>query len=1170
MKSLFLILSLFFATNVSAQQGLIASYLRLQPSTLPTVCSEGDLRFGSSNNLLNYCSSGNSWNSVGSGGGGGGTWGSITGTLSSQTDLQNALNLKSNIASPTFTGTVTAPTFSGALSGNASTATALAANPTDCTSNQYATTIAANGNLTCATVNYNQLGGVLPNPSSSTLGGVESLAAVSHNFLTSITTSGVPVAAQPAFTDISGTATNAQTTATSSNTASAIVARDGSGNFTAGTITAALTGNASTATSATNFSGSLVGDVTGTQGATVVGKINGTSLAGLSTGILKNTTTTGVPSIAIAADFPTLNQNTTGTASNISATSNSTLTTLSVLNLPVSQLSGVLPIASGGTDNGTLGVTAGGVLYTDGTEFQNVGAGTTGQVLSSNGASAPSWITNTPSFSGLTTGGVVYATSSSAVTSSAAGTSGQILQSNGTSAPSWTSLSSSGTAPTIQKFLSSSGTYTLPTGPSPLYIRIVMIGAGGGGAGSGGGGTNGGAGGNTTFGTSLLVGNGGSGGISGGSTTPAAGGTASLGSGPIGLALAGAAGQSENTLVAGAGGNGASTPLSGGGAGGAVNGIAGTANSGAGGGGGGGGVNSGGAGGGAGGYVDAIITSPSSTYSYAVGAAGTAGTAGTGGAGAVGGSGIVTVYEYYSPPVLGGGGLSLLAFGSSPNANGATVSGSNFTLQPASGSFPGGVSTTTQTFAGSKTFGASAGDAQTIGASSSTANHQINGGVNYTTHTVTGSTYTVDNSTTDYMIFADSTSNPIAITLPTATNGRELIIEDKTGQAVNNNVTIIPASGTVNGAAKIIIGAPYSGYVLTSDGTNWVAVPMGGMNAWAFGDGADGSVSITSGTTTLTRDMYYQNLTISGTGVLKTANFKVFVAGILNLTGAGTGAITQSGGNGGNGANSVTGGSAGALIAATAQTLGVGTVGIIGGAGGTSTGAQGAASTTTSPGQGGPPGATLVGGSGSSNVGGAAGAGGAATNGASFNRFAFDLIRGAATFQSGVGGRGGNGGGGDASVAGGGGGGGGAGGNIIYIAANLIKTNGAATSAVQSLGGNGGNGGSPASGTAGGGSGGPGGGGGWIYLAYGLKLDAAATSVLDVSGGTGGAGGNGTFSGASGGGGGGGGGGGRITVFNVNTGVGSETFGGTPVVGNSGSTTTGGGTKAGQATQVTF
>jgi len=48
------------------------------------------------------------------------------------------------------------------------------------------------------------VGADLPNPSATTLGGVESLAAVTHNFLTSISTSGVPTQAQPAFTDISG------------------------------------------------------------------------------------------------------------------------------------------------------------------------------------------------------------------------------------------------------------------------------------------------------------------------------------------------------------------------------------------------------------------------------------------------------------------------------------------------------------------------------------------------------------------------------------------------------------------------------------------------------------------------------------------------------------------------------------------------------------------------------------------------------------------------------------------------------------------------------------------------------------------------------------------------------------------------------------------------------
>jgi len=58
---------------------------------------------------------------------------------------------------------------------------------------------------------------------------------------------------------------NSATTATNANTANAIVARDASGNFSAGTITASLSGNSSTATSwATSRNLSLTGDVTAT------------------------------------------------------------------------------------------------------------------------------------------------------------------------------------------------------------------------------------------------------------------------------------------------------------------------------------------------------------------------------------------------------------------------------------------------------------------------------------------------------------------------------------------------------------------------------------------------------------------------------------------------------------------------------------------------------------------------------------------------------------------------------------------------------------------------------------------------------------------------------------------------------------------------------------------
>lgn len=55
------------------------------------------------------------------------------------------------------------------------------------------------------------------------------------------------------------------------------------------------------------------------QGTTDTGLSGAQFLGGLATGIVKNTTTTGVLSIATAGDFPTLNQNTTGTAGGLSA-----------------------------------------------------------------------------------------------------------------------------------------------------------------------------------------------------------------------------------------------------------------------------------------------------------------------------------------------------------------------------------------------------------------------------------------------------------------------------------------------------------------------------------------------------------------------------------------------------------------------------------------------------------------------------------------------------------------------------------------------------------------------------------------------------------------------------------------------------------------------------------
>jgi hypothetical protein len=50
-----------------------------------------------------------------------------------------------------------------------------------------------------------------------------------------------------------------------------------------------------------------------------------------------------------------------------------------------------------------------------------------------------------------------------------------------------------------------------------------------------------------------------------------------------------------------------------------------------------------------------------------------------------------------------------------------------------------------------------------------------------------------------------------------------------------------------------------------------------------FGDGSDGDVTISGGLTTLTRDMYYHNLTINA-GQLNPGGFRVFVSGTLTLS----------------------------------------------------------------------------------------------------------------------------------------------------------------------------------------------------------------------------------------------------------------------------------------------
>lgn len=305
-----------------------------------------------------------------------------------------------------------------------------------------------------------------------------------------------------------------------------------------------------------------------------------------------------------------------------------------------------------------------------------------------------------------------------------------------------------------------------------------------------------------------------------------------------------------------------------------------------------------------------------------------------------------------------------------------------------------------------------------------------------------------------------------------------------------------------------------------------------------FGTGLDGDVTISSGTTTLTRPMMYRNLTISGTGKLNTAGFHVYVSGTLDLSAAGAGAIFVRGNNGNN-ASGATGGTAAFFGSFNSQLPRAGGNGPAGPNGGTGAGTAGTATGV----------ASLAGGnSGASGAGGTASGGGtaggaSATSAATVYAMYFPLSSSPLASGNGFfltaamwGASGGAGAGDGANSGGGGGGGGGSGYTVFLSAATIARGSNATTGIITSIGTNGGNGGNAAGGNAGGGGGGSAGGGGLVYVYAGTMTGSTITNAIDVSGGTGGNGGNGAGTGR-GGNGGAGGNAGNIQVVNYSAGT---------------------------------
>ena len=230
-----------------------------------------------------------------------------------------------------------------------------------------------------------------------------------YNNLNAITT--IPADSKATFICVGQTSSTVQTAADWYYNVIPITSSAGSGTVTsvAATVPAFLSISGSPITTsgtlAISYSGTALPVANGGTGATTAQTaMNALAAATTSGSYLRGNGTNVVMSTIQAADVPTLNQNTTGTAANVT---------------------GTVAIANGGT-NSTATATAGAIAYGTGTAYAFTAVGTAGQVLTSSGAGVPTWtsvsgtgtVTSIVAGTGLT-GGTITTTGTIALATTA-------------------------------------------------------------------------------------------------------------------------------------------------------------------------------------------------------------------------------------------------------------------------------------------------------------------------------------------------------------------------------------------------------------------------------------------------------------------------------------------------------------------------------------------------------------------------------------------------------------------------------------------------------------------------------------------------------------------------------------------------------------------------------